>query len=333
VSLSDYDHAKVGCVFGGGLFCFFYLWSFIVFTKRKLLGAACSLVLSGALAYCANATPSTSGGFVEFKAGCSSFWLKEFLRRKTGETASDQKAIVDVSGKGIYVGGGVGYTIECTSGLCLGVGLHVGSNFCKIEGADGAGVINKPFSVDANGTSVTVTGAYAVTEAKQLCNYGASVFGGAKVAANILVAVGVGFEAVYTKLSQYVDGGREFAIQNNAGLGHEVSGTIDGVIGKWKYTTNGTEEVKTTLYNFVPSVVGRYYVTKGAYVGAQVEVPIGISKKLDSKYSSKVCETQLTTANVTDQPDSIPSPDARSQAVYIKAPATVRVSVSVGVNF
>jgi hypothetical protein len=275
-----------------------------------------------------NATPTATGGFGELQIGAGKLPLKTKIKNK--DDAPDHELIV-TDEKGKWIGSGavaLGYGYELSNGIYIGGAVHAGTNIGSTK-TDSPVVFSGTYFKDGT-TSTNISGVTHIEKLHQPIVYGASIYFGGKVASNILVAVGAGVEAAYTKLSQYIDcDNANFAVQNNAGSGYENK---KDAANTWKYTTTGTEEIKTTLFNVVPSLRVTYFFTANCYAGVQVDVPFGIYKELDSKYYSEDVKVS-STLSAGNNNTPIPSLLSVKQNLYLKNPLSFRASLVVGVKF
>jgi opacity protein-like surface antigen len=300
--------------------------------KKILLGGVFAAALLGDFSV---AETTATGAFVELNGGGAYTKLNEYFRH-TSQKSGDQLKIVEVSKNfGFVIGGGVGYGYELGNHFYVGAKVSASYDCTNIDDEDGSGEFKATI---LNGSSKQVTlnsGRYQITEGKPMFNYGVSVQIGGKVVPSILVYASFGAEGTYTKIKQYIfadssDFTTPLSIQNEAGNNLL---TFTGASGSEARTaSNGSEELKTNLVSLVPGVGLRWFATNNVYVGAQVDFPIGVSRKVEEKYYNSKIPTTVTNSGTTTQSSFVSLTELKNN-LYIKRPFGVRYALSVGYKF
>lgn len=301
--------------------------------KKVLLAGMCCLSVAGA-----QAVPTATGFFVELNGGGSYNSIKECFRHDSQKKDS-QVTMIEGTKNAFFVGGSVGYGYEMACGFYVGVKAYGLYDHAKIEKKEGdiaawTGTVKRTLAVAASG-SLNYDVAYEF-EAKPQFSYGASLLLGGKVMPNLLVYVGVGGEATYTKVSQAIFGDAssyDFALSN--GKGAVKTERMD--VTQCLYLTAGNnDEIKTHLFSLVPSVGVKYFLSSGVYIGADVAVAIGFNRKVDSKYLSKKGEYEHTVAAISNgAPGGKQDFDFSKlkNTSYLKKGVSVRYGLTVGYKF
>lgn len=257
--------------------------------KIMLAGLACTAMMNMA----GNAAVSATGFFGEVNGGGSYNKIKLYLAGAS-EEKKDKKEFVEEHKNAGFVGGAIGYGYEFVRGFYVGVKAYVNYDFAKIEKkqdfkADGNKFLFKSSDSDAGSRSLPV--AYDM-EYKPMCNFGGGLQVGFKIMPNILVYASVAAEGTYSKLNMV----GEFAGIAYMRMGDKTP-QLHALVMKNATESSGyatlsdqgeaAEKAKVTTFSLVPGLGLKWFITPNIYVGAEVNIPCGFTRKIDAKYYSQ----------------------------------------------
>lgn len=333
--------------------------------KIMLAGLACTAMMNMA----GNAAVSATGFFGEVNGGGSYNKIKLYLAGAS-EEKKDKKEFVEEHKNAGFVGGAIGYGYEFVRGFYVGVKAYVNYDFAKIEKkqdfkADGNKFLFKSSDSDIGSRSLPV--AYDM-EYKPMCNFGGGLQVGFKIMPNILVYASVAAEGTYSKLNMV----GEFAGIAYMRMGDKTP-QLHALLYKSDTESSGyatlsdqgeaAEKAKVTTFSLVPGLGLKWFITPNIYVGAEVNIPCGFTRKIDAKYysqsktpdfngailhSGKAYAYDATTKGYTEinvgVGGAIPNPgtcdmgvptslNANGNTLYVKRVVSVRYGLIVGFKF
>lgn len=302
--------------------------------KKFLMGTVCSAVLLSSVAV---SNPSATGFFVGLKAGGAYTKLGEYARH-TSQKAKDQVELVDVKKNfGFIAGIDAGYGYEMNNGFYIGGKIYGIYDATKIDGEDGKGDFSKTM-LSKDGSQFTAVGNYEINEAKPQYTFGAAVQVGGKLMPCLLAYASLGVEMTKTKIKQYIYA-EDFALQNDFGMGtvhtygYKKADNTEVIVKDAKFKDNGSEEMDINLISVVPGIGVKWFFTPSVYVGAEVDMPIGISKKADAKYFNKVSTLESASFTDTDSKMNVVTLEGQSNDLYVKRNLGVRYGLTIGMKF
>ncbi|MDR2464273.1 MAG: hypothetical protein LBD36_01490 [Holosporales bacterium] len=293
-----------------------------------------------------NAEPTVSGAFVGLTVGGSHVSVKEYFR-ENGKTAKDQKEGFAPSGNGFYCGGelGGGYSFN---GVYVGAKIYLHWNATEAKLSESNKKVTKSLLLGESKEAVSLAGTANVSIRPRF-EYGAAVLLGGQIAPSAIAYLSFGVEGAAAKISQ------SFALANSdytkgiflnndldTQYTYESASNFTGnnpVVSPTKVTPPKQDPIKQTLWSIVPGVGFKYFFDSGVFLGADVNIAIGLNSNVDQKYFNKnatytgtgpAAANGAAGAAVSAE---IPSISAQKITLHIKKGLGIRYGVCIGYKF